>query len=126
MIINDHIKFPNRTIIRFLIVFFRVIFLSKFDITNSEFHVNNSAHAIITSISPSENVIHEINFLIPNGVLSNHEILVIENTAHSAINIHAKILSRIVFQILLFVFWIHMSLNFSVISDGVRDVMPFY
>ena len=126
MIIKDHTKFHNRTIIKFLVVFFRVIFLSKFDITNNEFHVNNSAQAIMTNINHNENVIHDINFLIQNGVLFSHEILVIEKTAHNAMNIHAKTLSRIVFQALLLVFCIHISLNFSVISDGVRDVMLIY
>jgi hypothetical protein len=103
-----------------------VIFLSNFDIINSELPVNSSAQAIMTSIRPNENVIHEINFLIQNGVSVSHEILVIENNAHRAMNIHANMLSRIIFQILLFVFCIHVSLNFSVISDGVRDAILYF
>lgn len=127
MTIHAHTKFQSRTNIRFLHICRVVIFLSNFEIINNEFHVNNSAHAIITSISHSEKVTQLINFIIPNGTTPfNHEILVIENTAQNAINIHANILDIIVFHVLLFVFCCQTSLALSVISNGVNDVISLF
>lgn len=95
--------------------------MSNLDIIINAFQVNNSAQAIITKINPNEKVIQDMHFFIQNAILSNHEILVIENTAQRAINIPANILSNKVFQNLFSVFHTHISLNFSVISCGVNE-----